>query len=42
MKIYAYSTIYIYTDPRPSRQSRDAPVYINGRTTEACGRQKII
>ena len=27
----------LYIDPRPRRQSRDAPVYISGRTVEAGG-----
>ena len=28
----------LYIDPRPSRQSRAAPVYISGKTAEAGGR----
>ena len=32
----------LYIDPRLSRQSRDAPVYISGGTAEAGGRKTII
>ena len=36
------TTTVLYIDPRPSRQSRDAPVQISGKTAEPGGHQKII